>query len=184
MIIESEGQALSWYHSKIPRIQHGKRVYNKRCLTDQQVLELFNGEVVIEEKIDGKPKANKVPRYYPDPYEFWISEDMYPKDSVHNHILKYTSAQNHVWLDKILIIEGEPEFEPMTYGSSIKYGTITLRNPTPEQIYMLLESFAGLQSHFGAPKIEGVIVKNYKQQLMGKWINEYFEDKIKKSEEQ
>ncbi len=182
-IIESEDQVASWYRNKIPRIQHGKRLFNKQYLFDEQVLELFGGEVVIEEKIDGKLKVNHLQRYHPDPQEFSVSETIYPTDSVHDHVIKYTSAPHHVWLNKIFIIDGKPEFRPMEYGSSIKYGTISLRTPTLEQIYMLLESFAGLQSHFGAPKIEGVVVKNYKKQLMGKWVNAEFEDKIRESEE-
>jgi hypothetical protein len=50
----SPSQIASWYHSQILRIPHGKQNPSKRYLTDEQVLELFSGTVVIQEKVDGK----------------------------------------------------------------------------------------------------------------------------------
>jgi len=183
MRFDSDGQAAAWYHSKILRIQHGKRTYSKRYLTDEQVLAVFSGEVRVEEKMDGKLNVTKMPSYYPDPQEYWVSELIHSKTTVHNHIIKYLKAPYQVWLNQILVVEGEPSITdiggtPNTLG----YGTLTLKDPTIEQIHGLLEQFSRLPSHYGAPKIEGLILKNEKNQKFAKWVNEEFEDKIEESE--
>lgn len=182
MNIETEGQAASWYHGQILRIQHGKRNYEKRYLTDEQVLDLFNGEVVVEEKVDGKLKANTM-KNYPQQKEFWMAEEIYSKTTVHDHIIKYTNAPHHIWLNSVLIVDGEPSVGRIQgCTNSLIYGTINIPDPTIGQIHMLLEAYARLSSHFGSLKIEGLVLKNYKKQKFGKWINEEFEDKIRESE--
>ncbi len=102
MRIATEGQAESFFHSKFLRIEHDGTNHKKRCLTNKDVLELFDGEVIVEEKIDGKPKATEMPRYHPEPKEYWIAEVIYPKNSVHDHVLKYQSAPHHVWLGRVI----------------------------------------------------------------------------------
>lgn len=190
-LIETEGQAASWYHSQILRIEHGKRVHTKRYLTGEQVLEVFDGDVVVEEKIDGKLSSGNMNNYQVGYKEVWIKENLHPVNSVHPHI-KYSGKRvgdtihrppASVWLDRVIVVSGEPHIEPMLYGSNaLRYGTIRMSEPNLEEIYMLLNSFSKLSSHYGAIKIEGLVLKNYKKQLFAKWINEEFEDKIKESE--
>jgi len=183
----TEGQAASWYHGKILRILHGKQNHTKRYLTDEQVIEVFTGEVEIQEKIDGRLNCSLY-RSEHDSQEFWLSEGIDSKDTPHDHIIKYSAAwrtlhqpktplSKHVWIDRVYIgYDGKPEFIPMLFGSSLKYGTIRMSNPTIDQIYLLLEAFSKLASHYGSPVIEGVVCKNYEKQLMAKWINDEFED--------
>lgn len=183
-LIETEGQVAAWYHSKILRIEHGKRVHTKRYLTDEQVLAVFDGEVRVEEKMDGKLNVTKVPTYYPEPQEFWVSELIHSKSTVHNHIIHYSKYPHHVWINKILVVDGEPTItDIMGRQNTLGYGTIILREPTLEQIHTLLNTFSQLSSHYGAPKIEGLVLKNMEKQLFAKWVNEEFEDKIEESEQ-
>lgn len=65
----SKGQIMSWYHSKIPRIPHGTQNPKKRYLKESEILELFNGIVHIQEKVDGKLSCN-------DFYEGSISQSI------------------------------------------------------------------------------------------------------------
>lgn len=187
MTLKTEGQVASWYHGKILRIPHGKQNPKKRYLTEGQILELFTGEVEIQEKVDGKLDCHLMSFDTPHQKEYWIKEVLHPKNSVHAHI-KYDgwnvggthhNAPKTVWLDTVFIgFDGIPIFKPMLLGSPLKYGTVMTDNPTIEQIYTLLGAFAKLKSHYGSSQIEGVVCKNYEKQLMGKWINDEFEDRL------
>lgn len=181
--IETEGQAASWYHNQILRIEHGERVHTKRYLTDEQVLAVFDGEVRIEEKVDGKQKIVQMNSDYPRIREWWVCEEMYSKNTVHDHIIKYASAPHQIWLNLVRAVNGKPEIDDiMGTPNTLGYGTINLTDPTIEQIHELLEQFARLPSHYGSPKIEGLVLKNMKKQRFAKWVNEEFEDKIEESE--
>lgn len=173
---KSIGQIMSWYHGKILRIPHGKQNPTKRYLTETQILELFDGEVVIEEKVDGKLNCHTYSEI--EILSWWLKEDIHSKTTVHNHIIKYSNIHDHVYLDRVYYMDGEYIFEPMMFGNANKYGKIKLSNPTIKEIHHLLEAFSKLKSHYGSEKIEGIVIKNYNKQLMGKWINDEFEDKL------
>ncbi|MDD5454179.1 MAG: hypothetical protein PHW62_01585 [Candidatus Ratteibacteria bacterium] len=184
MKFESDGQAAAWYHNQILRIQHGKRTYSKRYLTDEQVLAVFDGEVRVEEKVDGKLSVRLRSTEH-HCQEYWVAEEMYSKNTVHNHVIKYSGAPHQIWLNKILMEYGLPSItDILEKQNTLGYGTIKLKDPTIEQIHNLLECFARLPSHYGAPKIEGLVLKNMEKQKFAKWINEEFEDKIEESENQ
>jgi hypothetical protein len=177
----TEGQVESWYHSQILRIPHGKQNPKKRYLTEAQILELFKGKVVVEEKVDGKLKAYQMNTYYLENRAFWMAEILYSKNTMHNHIIKYKTEQRRIWLNEVWIHDNKPEFRHIQAQQNILiYGTIELRDATIDQIYMLLEAFSKLPSHLGVPKTEGLVLKNFEMQLMGKWINDEFEDKLHK----
>jgi hypothetical protein len=175
------GQLMAWYHGKILRIPHGKQHPKKRYLTESQILDVFDGEVTIEEKVDGKLNCSVystggLP-------EWWLQEDVNSKNTVHDHIIKYTDVHTHVYLDRIIYIDGKYGnekyvFHPMILGNTNKYGTINLSNPTIKEIHTILETYSKLKSHYGSDKIEGIVCKNYEKQLMCKWINDEFEDKL------
>jgi len=173
------GQAASWYHGRILRIPHGKQNPTKRYYTDEQVVEVFTGEVEIQEKIDGKLGCELLPPDSPHFQEFRVYETPNPKDSVHDHVIKYKINTGRILLDRVVIGFDElPEFQPLIRGSPLKYGTVRLTNPTIEEIRLLLEAYSKLKSHFGSPIIEGLVCKNYERQLMAKWVNDAFEDGV------
>lgn len=169
------GQIMSWYHGKILRIQHGNRIYNKRYKTDKEVIELFTGNVEIQEKIDGK--LSNIP--LEDNRKLMV-EDISGKNTVHEHVIQYKENNKNIMLDIVYPIGSELYFESI-YGSSpspLTYAILYLDNPTLDNIYNILEVLSKLPSHLGSPEIEGLVIKNYRFQLMGKYINEKFEDKL------
>ena len=184
----SNGQVMSWYHSKILRIPHGKQNPTKRYLTDEQIIECFTGLITIEEKVDGKQSNEKMSISGGSCNDSWkIFEDMTGKNTCHYHVMKYDKAKRpyiqRIILDRIFETSNGLIFEaPFILGtngfSQLTYAKIKLENPTIIQIFSILEAFSKLPSHFGSPEIEGLVIKNYDKQLMAKWINDNFEDKL------
>jgi len=177
----------SEYHRKILRIPHGNQNPKKRYLNEEETLAIFNGEVFIQEKVDGKLSGYNMPDGRP--LEMSVGnilaiEDMTGKNTVHNHVMKYTNlpVTKRIILDQIKVKElslnkCKIEFYPPVI-EHLTYARVNLENPTIAQIHAILEAFSQLPSHFGAVKIEGLVLKNYRKQLMAKWINEYFEDRL------
>lgn len=174
------GQIESWYHSKILRISHGKQNPKKKYLTEKQILELFNGNVVIQEKIDGKIRVIKNTET-----EYWICEDVSGKHTVHNHVIEYKNPPSDklVYLDSVWEV-GDTYYIPKTSFHRTTYAELYLFNCNLglKEIYTILSILSDLPSHFGSKKTEGLVVKNYERQLFGKWINEEFEEKIVQGE--
>ena len=172
-------QVASWYHSQILRIPHGNQNPTKRYMDDEQLLMLFDGYVVIQEKVDGKMSfavdkggSGRIIRIY---------EDMTGKHTVHDHIMKYKRlpANKRIELESIYVSNSDNSVYIAGHKSVVEYATIKLVDPTVEVIHGVLELFAAMPSHFGNPLIEGIVIKNYsdgKNVLFGKWINDEFED--------
>ena len=198
----SEGQIMSWYHSKILRIPHGKQNPTKRYLDEEQVLNLFDGVVLIQEKVDGKlsveidDNADIKDRFF---RTYTLYEDMTGKHTVHKHIMHYDKLPPNKkikleWINYFKEEFSKKDFYQFTHihmsmtavkldntydcPSGLNYAQIMLLNPSKQQIYDILTWFSKQPSHFGNDKIEGLVIKNYKKQLMGKWINDEFEDQL------
>jgi len=175
----SPGQIMSWYHSKIPRIPHGNQNPKKRYLKENEILELFDGIVHIQEKVDGKLSYAG---FFVGELGFNrldIIEDMTGKNTCHKHI-EYTKlpSDKRIRLDSVILRES-PEI--INFDNNLKcldYAVIDGSKLDIQQIYRLLECVAGVSSHFGRERIEGLVIKNYEKQLMGKWINDEFEDHL------
>ena len=171
-------QLASWYHSQIPRIPHGNQHPKKRYLTDTQVLELFDGTVSIQEKVDGKLSWDVG---FQDEHKLDVTlvEDMTGKHTVHNHVMHY----NELPVDKRIILDyvrfdcGRHKVLPHS-GCNLGYAVLFMESPTIEQIYQILGAISQSPSHYGSPTIEGLVIKNYAERLFGKWINDEFEDKL------
>ena len=186
----SNGQVMSWYHSKILRIPHGNQNPTKRYLTNESILKLFTGIVTIQEKVDGKQSILKKQITGSSCNDSWnMFEDMTGKNTCHYHIMKYDESKfpynQRIPLDKIYQTNNGLIFEnPFVLGTSgfsqLTYAKIKLQTPTILEIHNILEVISKFPSHFGSPVIEGLVIKNYDKQLMGKWINEEFEDKLDK----
>ena len=178
---------MSEYHRKILRIPHGDQNPTKRYLTEAEILDVFKGEVYIQEKVDGKLFGYNMPDGRPLKMSIGnilAIEDMTGKNTVHNHVMKYTNLPvvKRIILDQISVKEVslnkcEIEFFPPVI-CNLTYAKVNLENPTITQIHAILEAFSQLPSHFGSAVIEGLVIKNYREQLMAKWINEHFEDRL------
>lgn len=183
----SMSQIIAEYHRKIPRIPHGSQNPTKRYITDEELIEVFKGEVYIQEKVDGKVMGYNMPDGKPLEMSLgniMVMEDMTEKNTIHNHIMKYSNLPDNkrIILDKLLV-EKLPddkfkiEFYPVIMDR-LTYAKVRLHKPTINQIHGILEAFSQLPSHYGSPVIEGLVIKNYEEQKMAKWINEYFEDRL------
>lgn len=176
----SMSEIASIYHHSILRIPHGNQHPKKRYLNDEEILNLFDGTVVIQEKVDGKM------RWEGSSNSLTIVEDMTGKHTVHNHVMKYKGLPENkqIYLDYITV-----KYESIDPDKNIfrvfpivprvlDYAILILKSPTKDQIYNILGILAKSPSHFGSPVIEGLVIKNYDSQLFGKWINDDFEDKL------
>ena len=172
-------QVASCYHSQILRIPHSNQNPTKRYLDDEQVLELFDGTVSVQEKVDGK-MAWEV-----EGESLVIYEDMTGKHTVHNHVMKYKDlpADKKIVLDVVRI---ENDF--LKLGSMFKifpvspqnlaYAFLTLHKPTISHIHQIIRVLSYSSSHFGSGVIEGLVIKNYSKGRFGKWINDEFEEML------
>ena len=177
---------MSAYHKKILRIPHHGQNPTKRYLTDAQIIEVFKGEVWIQEKIDGKQSITDLNDngFAESVKTALIIEDMTGKHTVHKHVMHYDKlpATKKIVLDRVVITElkdGGHEFvvEPPIINA-LTYGKFKMVNPTISQIHLLLNALSHSPSHFGSKFIEGLVIKNYRKQLFCKWINSEFEDMI------
>jgi len=167
-------QVASWYHSQILRIPHGNQNPTKRYLDDKQVLELFDGTVSVQEKVDGKMS------WYEEGKSLVIYEDMTGKHTVHNHVMNYKDlpANKKILLDVVSI---DNNFSSMlevfpVIPQNLAYAFLKLYKPNIFHINQILMALSHSPSHFGSDNIEGLVIKNYSKGIFGKWINDEFED--------
>lgn len=173
------GQVEAWYHSSILRIPHGLQQPTKRYLRQDEILTLFNGIVHIQEKVDGKLSSSNICEYDFGRPRIDIIEDMTGKNSCHKHLeYRELPPNKRIILDAIYIDPGAHVVMTPTGMHSLDYCIIDGSKLRLEQIYELLEMISKLPSHFGRDRIEGLVIKNYNDQIFGKWINAEFEDHI------
>ena len=178
--LRTPSQIASWYHSQMLRIPHGKQNPTKRYLTDDQILELFDGTIVVQEKVDGKMS------WEGNASSLTIIEDMTGKHTVHEHVMQYTALPDdkQIWLDYItatynFMQPGETIFKILPICPRVlDYAVLMLESPSIEMIYHILDPISKLVSHFGSDRIEGLVIKNYGKQRFGKWVNDEFEDEL------
>lgn len=176
---DTPSQVAAWYHSQILRIPHGNQNPTKRYLTDDQLLSLFEGKVIIQEKADGKMRWNV--DYGEKGRMVSIYEDMTGKHTPHDHVMKYTNlpADKRIFIESMYISHSDGVPHINSYYNPLAYAKVMMYEPTIDTIHALLETFAKYPSHFGSDTIEGIVVKNYehdKGARFGKWINDAFEE--------
>lgn len=156
----------------IPGIEkHGR----KRYLTDIEVSELLDGDVVVEEKLDGRLIQLDIDNppyicygeymkyvhsiYYDSlplsPIPYTIGIDILDEESG-----RYLPTRDR---DEIWEIYGIPS-PPILIHDSV----------TVDDILMLL----GTISRFSTSRIEGVVIKNYGRKLFGKVVDPIFDNSI------
>jgi hypothetical protein len=177
----SKGQVMSLYHGNIPRIPHGDQNPTKRYLKQDEILTLFDSRYVhIQEKVDGKLSCEPGLQT-PFVNGMDIFEDMTGKNTCHKHIdYRELPPNKRILLDNVLVFNDHCEVYVPNQCEllPLDYCIIDGRHLRLEQIYDLLELISRMPSHFGRDRIEGLVIKNYTEQLFGKWINKEFEDHI------
>jgi len=163
------------------------RILGKPTMTDDEMARLFDGsELVIEEKIDGHPII-----VIKDGFTFFC-ESLQIKHSISYEKIPYSIGD---WPDMAVcydVLDGE--FEP-PYSKGQVDGKWMSRNEkeivceevgapvvpliwrgitSPENLPKLADRI----SSFGSNAAEGIVLKNYKSSVFGKFINLEFQQKI------
>jgi hypothetical protein len=161
----------------IPRIKvdglpiRGKKEY----LSDMDVVQLFEGYVVVEEKLDGK--TINLPIREHTCYECFGEDLRWKHNILYNRIplsrfpfVVGIDIYDHdigEWVDyrsTIFWAEGIPTAPVICSGSNL-----TLKSVLP---------FLDAVSSFGEEQIEGLVIKNYSKQVFGKIVNPKFDNEV------
>lgn len=158
-----------------------KTTRGKHYLSIKEVNDLLDGTIVIEEKIDGKLGSE---RHIVSPHSILFYEFMKWRHTIPYTRLPAYKMYFDVWLideqrfaDLIvkkatLTILGYPMVRVIYHGKIEGY----------EELLKYLPKLLAMKSKYGEERIEGIIVKNYRKQLMGKIVNPEFEKEIDEGE--
>lgn len=174
-IIESRrGRSMKRY-PKIYRIGvPGHRRRGKNYLLTDEVDALLTGLVVVEEKLDGKLIELDDEGYV-----------IFKEDLKRKHTVAYTDLPTwEVGLDV-----WDPDEECFLNYAEKEIVFKVLGIPVAPMLFSGLVGglghvfdFLGMQSAFGAPRIEGVVIKNYDKGLFGKVVDPLFDQEVDESE--
>jgi len=165
----------------IPRIQvpsfqvRGKKEY----LSPENLEKLLDGNVFVEEKLDGKITSINIRQYTSFEY---FGEDLHWKHNVFYNKIPISRIPFVVGIDIYDHDNGEFfEFKSTDFwAEGIPLVPVLLqgKNLKLNDILALLDS----KSAFGDEQIEGVVVKNYDKQIFGKIVNPKFDNDVDDSE--
>ena len=171
----------------IPRISipgfpvRGKKKY----LNPQELEKVLDGEIRIEEKLDGK-----LTRIYSDPLPVisfaWFGEDLHYKHNIFYNKIPLSRTPFIIGID--VFSEAENKYVE-SRDSFFKIGDalppfatapvlLSGNNLKLSDILPLLES----KSAFGDEQIEGIVIKNYSSQIFGKIVNPKFDNDVDDSD--
>lgn len=150
-----------------------KQTRGKHYLSEKEIKELFEGIVVIEEKIDGKLNAETVNG------KIVFFELMKFKHNIFYNKLPSFKIAFDVWdeekkcfldLKQKQVFLGEHGWfwTPVIFWGKTTY----------EELLKFLPKILSIKSQYGENKIEGIVIKNYEKQLFGKIVNPEFEEEI------
>ncbi len=165
--------------SNIRRIPHldYRKIGHKSYLSWDEYNELFDGEVVVEEKIDGKPTVSEIENFV------FFGEDLKIR-----HTIRYNKLPSFVIIYDIyckdcdvFVKRGEKETLCKKYGFDtiplLFRGTINDQYTMDDYIFrpFILHDY---KSKFGRENIEGITIKNYDKNLFGKCIRAEFDQEL------
>lgn len=157
-------------YPKIYRIQiEGVVKRGKYYLTPDEITRLLDGPICVEEKIDGKLVES--PSHEQEGYILFY------EDAKRRHTVEYT--QLPAWLIGIDIWDKDWGFLGRK-DREIVFGALGV--PVAPLIFegcvnsiSSLITFIGRPSAYGAERMEGIVIKNYSQQMMGKIVDPVFD---------
>jgi len=142
----------------------------KRYLTSGEIDELLTKDVVIEEKLDGKLVELEDEGY-----------GIFKEDLKRKHTVAYTRLP--AWGIGLDIWDPEEECFLDPNEKLIVFKTLGI--PVAPILFEgvvrglgQLFDFLGTESAFGAPRVEGIVVKNYGKGLFGKVVDPLFDQEI------
>jgi len=140
----------------------------KYYLTPNEVARLLDGPICVEEKIDGKLVESPQQEY-----EGYI---LFYEDAKRRHTVEYT--QLPAWLIGIDVWDGERFLGRR--GREEVFGALDV--PVAPLLFAgevndlrPLITLIGRPSAYGAERIEGIVIKNPGQQMMGKIVDPVFD---------
>lgn len=160
----------------IPRIAipgfpiRGKKEY----LSTEELERLLDGEIIVEEKLDGKITRIDIREF--TPYEYF-GEDLRWKHNIFYNKVPVSRIPFVVGIDIYDHSVGEFYYETSIFWSEgIPMAPILLKGRNIRLNHIL--DFLRSPSAFGEEQIEGVVIKNYDKQIFGKIVNPKFDNDI------
>lgn len=156
-------------YPKIYRIQiDGFVRRGKYYLTPDEVTRLLDGPICVEEKIDGKLVES--PQHEQEGYILFY------ENTKRRHTVEYT--QLPAWLIGIDVWDGDQfldrrEREEVFGALDVPVAPLIFEGCV-NSIHSLI-TFMGRPSAYGAERIEGIVIKNHEQQMMGKIVDPIFD---------
>jgi len=158
-------------YPKIYRIEiPGYPRRSKRYLTSEEIDELLTGPVVVEEKLDGKLIELEDEGYA-----------IFKENLKRKHTVAYTQLPK--WEVGLDIWDYQQECFLGLSEKQVVFGALDI--PTPPILFEgvvkglgQLFDLLGIESAFGALRIEGIVIKNYGRELFGKIVDPLFDREI------
>lgn len=151
----------------------------KRVMSEEDFYKLIDGELVIEEKLDGATYCLEIEE---EPEIYFFGEYLKIKHSVSYNKIPIPQDNRFLWYvifdiynkkeKRFLDINEKREYS-CVYGFAIApllYAGEVNKNEAKDFIVKLARN----KSNFGEGLMEGVVIKNYSKQRFGKYINEEF----------
>ncbi len=164
-------------YPKIKRLPVYPVPYRKPTLSDTEIRLLFSDVVAVEEKIDGKQMWKEIDGY------IVFFEYMRIR-----HEIRYTKLPCYEIAFDIYDLStkrflGVPEKHEILKSHGFCYVPVLfVGEVSPEDWKQTIVGLMRRPSHYGAPFMEGVVVKNYVKQLFAKAVNREFDEAVRGKE--
>ena len=157
---------------RIKRIPTGKQgIADKRYLMQEETARLFDGEVVVEEKVDGKQITKMFSAEFPEMFiigaEFMKKRHSIFYNRLPDWVIVWDLYDQH---NKMFWAYDEKVEVAKHYGFALV--PLIFRGKTTLQ--EVIDKYLNRQSSFGDETQEGVVVKNLHNELRGKIVRHEF----------
>lgn len=153
-------------YPKIYRFPIGPKVISKDYMSKEEAMEILDGEVVIEEKVDGKTDSKDIGDHRVFG-EFLKWQHSINYDQLPDYFLSFD-----VWCKKEGRFLGYDEKISVLEENGMPYTSLVYRGEVKELLD--LEKFLGKSKFAEDQWAEGIVVKNYKKQMFGKLVRSEF----------
>ena len=135
------------------------KLKDKDYMTLDELYNLFDGEVVVTEKVDGSGKYEITPEGIPVYYE----------DVKYKHTILYNKLPALITINKYQVLLGyEFDGKICGYNNEVSPPILFKGIIIKDLIIPILDGFMNLQSQWSDDLVEGIVVANYEKQLFGK----------------
>jgi len=164
-------------YPKIKRLPLYSVPYRKPVLSSTEIRLLFSDVVVVEEKIDGKQMQKEV-----DGYIIFFEYMRIRHEIRYTNLPCYEVAFDVYDSSTKRFLEIPEKYEIMKAYGFCYVPVLFIGEVSPESWKQTIVDLMRRPSYYGAPLMEGVIVKNYVRQLFGKAVNREFDEAVRGKE--